>query len=237
MWLAPLRWDASRCEQQEAAQHRLEVRVHPSSGLSSFRLTEPERELLGVSFDVPGPFLMTSDSPQPIKPGNPGAIERDPDGSRIVLRDMPMGELPVRLDWAICSTDDGFEQRFRWHVLSDLSIAQAGWSLSVSFAAFAGAQSSVVPSAGFGHTNFASDDSTALAVAYRDKSAFGEDSRAFGVGFVAYRSIAALTAQTWTAGDYEGGVYRVAAVSGSDGESLADATYTSLMASDEPCPL
>ena len=239
LWLAPLKWTESRCERQETPVHRLAIRTEPSSGLSSLRLANPERELLGVSFDVPGPFLLVGDSPQPVKPGPAREVERAPDGSRVAMRGMRMGTQPVEVDWTICATPNGFDHRIVWHVLSNTTVVQAGWSLSVALDTIGDATNADLTGerAQFGQYTWASDATASLAVAYRDQSAFAADSRAYGAGFVAYRNIAQFGGRNWPAGVYQGGQFRVAISGQGHDAALADATRSALAAASNACPL
>jgi hypothetical protein len=229
VWLSSLTWQPSRCEVQRTSDYQVGIRTFPSVGLEHLTVGGANgHELLGVGFDVPGPYLLVGDQPQPIKPGAPREIERSPDGKRLWLRGMPLGAQPISVDWTFCFRPEGFDHRITWHVQSPTRVQQVGWSLasSLTFAQ---------PS--FGDVMFATDDVASLAVAYLARSAFAEAGRVYGTTNVLWQNLSDPKAVLWRAGTYQGGLQRVAVSKRGADMSLVQNTLTSLaLASDTQPP-
>jgi hypothetical protein len=150
-----------------------------------------------------------------------------------VLRDIPLGDEPVTVDWTFELADETFDVTFDWHVRGALSAPawEVAWNLDTTLPVLGDPADIDRPGGdvrGFADWTIAYDDELTLAAAYKPQSAWDEDNRWFNLAGrnVAWQPLWQPGGRAWPAGDYAGGTWRIGASDRPADREFADRLWT-----------
>ncbi|WP_394830040.1 family 43 glycosylhydrolase [Pendulispora rubella] len=218
--LAPLRWEPTAYVNVTRPTYRATVQIAPRATLRSFLTTFPgeaPRELLTSRFRATGPYLAVGAFDVTDAMGAPAQVERSPDGTRLSLKSIPLGNEPVTVDWNFVFGEDYIDHALTWHVAAEPTapVWETAFGLDTVFP-WVGDDANLQregDAAGFARWSLSGDDHGSLVFAYRAGSAWREDNRWFASsrGAVSWQPLWRNGGATWTSGMYEGGTFRMAA--------------------------
>lgn len=218
----------------ERPGYRLAITTAPETGIASLEV-DPDgdgtyRQVLDRSFRGTLPYLAVGGFGDTDRPGAAGAVESSDD--RLVLRDIPLGDEPVTVDWTFELADETFDVTFDWHVSGPLSapVWEVAWNLDTTLPTLGDPADHDRPGGdarGFTDWTIAYDDELTLAAAYRPGSAWSEDNRWFNPPGrnVAWQPLWQPGGRAWPPGDYAGGTWRIGASDRPADSAFADGLW------------
>ncbi|MGH3730232.1 MAG: family 43 glycosylhydrolase [Micromonosporaceae bacterium] len=240
LWLAPLDFDAvqvNRGRLVSTPHYQARVQAEPTAGLVSLAVDlsgrSGYRPALDSSFRSTGPYLAVGGFGATDSAGAAGGVTVSPDGTRVDLTGVPLGDEPVTADWSFQFAETTFDTSLTWKVTGQTNAPVWEAALSVD-----STQPTLGDPDGFGRDGDATgfpawtmgtDDGLSVVTAYRAGSAFSEDNRWYhpASGSVSWQPLWQPGGRTFPAGEYAGGTWRFG-FSGTE----RDAGYADRLAAD-----
>ncbi|MET8908943.1 glycoside hydrolase [Micromonospora sp. NPDC004551] len=241
LWLAPLNWRTpvvTKGRLVSTPYYRAVVQTAPESRLVSYE-ADPTgrgayRPVTDSSFRSTAPYLAVGTFGPTDTAGAARNVTVSPDGTDVRLAGIPLGDEPVTVDWRFRFAPTTVDVDLTWHVTGPTSapVWEAAWNVDSALPRLedpAGADRDG-DAAGFTRWTLATDETTTLAVAYRDGSAWSEDNRWFNrpSGSIAWQPLWQPGGRSLPVGDLAGGTWRIG-VSGAPADTgFAEALAASL---------
>ncbi len=224
LWLAPLGWTSgvvARGRVVRSGQLRTEIRTWPSTRITSLGV-DPNgggayRPALDFSYRGTGPYLAVGGWGATDPAEAPSRVEVSPDGTRINLVGVRLGDEPVTADWLLTFTESTVQSDLVWSVngATRAPVWEVAWSVdsALPYTGDPGGESRTGDVSGLPRWSMATGDGLSLVTAYRTGSAFGADNHWFDAphSLVSWQPLWRSGGASWAMGQYAGGTWRMAA--------------------------
>lgn len=236
VFLAPLDWRRPVRVAGVTAQapgYRATVTSSPGTALSELAVPAGDgawRNLVEDAGRGTLPYLAVGGFGATDRPG--AAATSEVTGDEVRLGGIPLGDEPVTADWSFRFAADWLDTSLAWHVRGPTTAPVWETALSLDPVAPTFGDETAIPRtgdvAGFARWTLATDDTSSLALAYRQGSAWATANRWFSppeTGILAWQPLWRPGGQPWPPGDYPGGTWRAGVSARPHDRDLAERLY------------
>ncbi|MCT2584535.1 family 43 glycosylhydrolase [Actinophytocola gossypii] len=240
VYLAPLRLDGTvvaRGHHITTPYLRADVRHWPTTEVRSLAADESgtgqdHRDILDASARSTAPYLAVGGWGPTDRARAAARIVISPNGSRIGLLGIPMGNEPVTADWTLEFTDDRLDTSLSWRVTGATTTGVWETALGLDSVDTAMVGNNVrldldSDQPGYPRWLVTRTSDVTLVAAYRDGSSWSTDNQWYQRrhGLISMQSLWDAGGRSWPAGVYPGGRWRFGVSESNDLENLGDVLH------------
>jgi hypothetical protein len=243
IWLAPLTWTVGTVASGQVisnSYYRAVVQQWPTTRIFSLDMDPTGqrnyRPALDSSFRSTAPYLAVGGWGPTDPAGAAADIQVSPDGTRLALLGIPMGNQPVTADWILTFGKATLRIDLSWNVAgrTERPVYEAAMSVDSTFTTVGDpvAESRNGNAAGLPAWTMGTGDQLSVVSAYLPGSAWRSDNHWFdsGSGVMTWQPLWQPTGGTWPTGVYSGGTWLLGASGQPNDTAFADSLSAQLAA-------